>query len=161
MSEYKLSKRSRSKLSMVHPDMCAVVCDAIQITEVDFGVTCGLREVDEQAALYAQKKTKTMKSRHLPCLPMNGLRGQPIDDVKVSGAVDLVAYVNGKVSWDPEPYHKIKDAMFKAAEKRGIELRWGGDWDRDGDTTDQTFNDLPHFELYGEKYDYQYDHLGL
>ena len=27
-------------------------------------------------------------------------------------------------------------------------LRWGGDWDKDGSTTDQNLNDLPHFELY-------------
>ena len=27
-------------------------------------------------------------------------------------------------------------------------LRWGGDWDQDSDFTDQTFDDLPHFELY-------------
>jgi len=25
-------------------------------------------------------------------------------------------------------------------------LRWGGDWDRDHDISDQTFNDLVHFE---------------
>ncbi|WP_232367585.1 M15 family metallopeptidase domain-containing protein [Alteromonas pelagimontana] len=27
-------------------------------------------------------------------------------------------------------------------------VRWGGDWDMDGQTLDQKFNDLPHFELY-------------
>jgi len=26
-------------------------------------------------------------------------------------------------------------------------LRWGGDWDGDKRTSDQTFHDLPHFEL--------------
>ncbi len=29
----------------------------------------------------------------------------------------------------------------------GIEIRWGGDWDGDSDLSDQTFNDLVHFEL--------------
>lgn len=28
-----------------------------------------------------------------------------------------------------------------------IPLRWGGDWDSDGDFTDQSFMDLAHFEL--------------
>jgi hypothetical protein len=29
----------------------------------------------------------------------------------------------------------------------GIESRMGADWDGDFDTKDQTFHDLPHFEL--------------
>ena len=29
----------------------------------------------------------------------------------------------------------------------GITIRWGGDWDGDNYFTDQTFNDLVHFEL--------------
>ena len=32
------------------------------------------------------------------------------------------------------------------AANEGIEIRWGGDWDRDHDVTDQDFNDLVHFE---------------
>jgi peptidoglycan LD-endopeptidase CwlK len=33
------------------------------------------------------------------------------------------------------------------AAKLGIKIRWGGDWDGDGDYKDQTFDDLVHFEL--------------
>lgn len=29
----------------------------------------------------------------------------------------------------------------------GYELIWGGDWDSDGDRSDQTFDDMPHWEL--------------
>jgi peptidoglycan L-alanyl-D-glutamate endopeptidase CwlK len=30
----------------------------------------------------------------------------------------------------------------------GVKLRWGGNWDRDGEpVTDQDFQDLVHFEL--------------
>jgi len=32
------------------------------------------------------------------------------------------------------------------AEQLGDPLRWGGDWDSDRDLSDQTFNDLVHFE---------------
>ena len=28
-----------------------------------------------------------------------------------------------------------------------LAIRWGGDWDLDGVTTDQTFMDLAHFEI--------------
>ena len=30
---------------------------------------------------------------------------------------------------------------------QGFRLRWGGDWDGDGDREDQIFDDLPHWEL--------------
>ena len=34
------------------------------------------------------------------------------------------------------------------AKDMGLTLRWGGDWDRDGDLTDQDFDDLFHWEIY-------------
>jgi len=37
--------------------------------------------------------------------------------------------------------------VFGIAHRRGIKLRWGGDWDRDLDFSDQRFYDLYHFEL--------------
>ena len=36
------------------------------------------------------------------------------------------------------------------ASEMGINLRWGGDWDRDFDLDDQDFNDWVHFEVVGE-----------
>ncbi len=36
-----------------------------------------------------------------------------------------------------------------AARAENVILRWGGDWDRDGDRLDQKFNDLGHFEYIG------------
>jgi len=38
--------------------------------------------------------------------------------------------------------------VLGSAERLGVPLRWGGDWDRDHDVfDDQTFQDLVHFEL--------------
>jgi peptidoglycan L-alanyl-D-glutamate endopeptidase CwlK len=35
-----------------------------------------------------------------------------------------------------------------AAAELGYDLRWGGNWDGDGEIIkDQKFNDLPHFEI--------------
>lgn len=33
----------------------------------------------------------------------------------------------------------------------GLKIRWGGDWDGDNYFSDQTFNDLPHFEIVAPK----------
>ena len=35
--------------------------------------------------------------------------------------------------------------------EEGVTLRWGGDWDRDGELTDQDFQDLFHLEIVDEK----------
>ena len=50
---FKLSNRSKGKLEGVHPDMVAVVERAIELTKVDFGVTYGVRTVEEQEKLVA------------------------------------------------------------------------------------------------------------
>lgn len=62
-----------------------------------------------------------------------------------SKAVDIAPY---PIDWkDKERFYELKKIIFEIAEKQGVKLRWGGDWDGDGDTTDQTFHDLVHFEI--------------
>ncbi|MGA1773153.1 MAG: M15 family metallopeptidase [Flavobacteriaceae bacterium] len=108
---FKLSLRSKSRLRGVDPQLVAVVKRAIQITKVDFGVIEGLRTLETQRKYVAQGKSKTMKSKHL-----------------TGKAVDLVAYVNGKVSWELNLYDDIADAMAQAGRELGVPLRWGAAW---------------------------------
>lgn len=59
--------------------------------------------------------------------------------------MDLVPY---PVDWDDVGRFKaMAGVVFNAAEKLGVELRWGGDFHRDGDKTTNDAWDLPHFEL--------------
>jgi len=44
-------------------------------------------------------------------------------------------------------YNAMYAEVKKIADAAGIKTRWGGDWDGDGDFTDQKFNDLVHIEL--------------
>jgi len=37
--------------------------------------------------------------------------------------------------------------VMGVAFKMGIKIRWGGDWNRNTQTKDNTFNDLVHFEI--------------
>lgn len=127
---FKLSKRSEAKLVGVHADLQKVVRRAIELSSVDFAVTQGLRTEAEQKLLVAKGASQTMNSRHL-----------------TGHAVDLAAYVGNSISWNAVLYHSIKDAMFKAADELGVKIRWGGDWDCDGDSGDEKFFDGPHFEL--------------
>jgi hypothetical protein len=41
----------------------------------------------------------------------------------------------------------IGGRLIEMARTDGIIIRWGGDWDRDGDVLDQDFDDLFHFEI--------------
>ena len=119
---YKLSRRSLERMQRVHPDLVKVVLMAIELTEVDFGVTEGVRTVERQRELFAKGASKTMNSRHL-----------------TGHAVDLVAYVGSEVRWDWPLYHKIADAMKRAAKSLGVPIIAGADWKK--------FPDGPHFEL--------------
>lgn len=127
MSQFKLSKRSLSRLEGVHPDLVQVVMLAITLTEVDFGVTEGLRTVERQRVLKAAGASQTMNSRHI-----------------TGHAVDLVAYIGASISWDWPLYYKIADAMKRAAQSLDIPITWGGDW--------KSFKDGPHFELQRRAY---------
>lgn len=52
------------------------------------------------------------------------------------------------LNWDDkESFYHFAGYVKGVADKLGIPIRWGGDWDRDHDLHDQKFNDLIHFEL--------------
>lgn len=108
---FKLSQRSLDKLNGVDPKLVAVVKRAIELSTVDFAVTEGLRTVETQKKYVAAGKSQTMKSKHI--------------DGK---AVDLVAYVDGTISWELNLYDNIADAMAKAAKELGVPLKWGAAW---------------------------------
>ena len=113
---FNLSSRSKGKLEGVHPDMVAVVERAIELTKVDFGVTYGVRTVEEQEKLVASGRSQTMKSKHL------------IQDSGFSHAVDVVAYDGSDVVWELNVYDDICDAFKQAAKEKGVAIKWGAAW---------------------------------
>lgn len=131
---FKFSQRSLNNLKGVHPDLVKVATKALEYSAVDFVVTEGVRTIERQKQLVAQGKSKTMNSRHIT--------GHAIDIVPVSGS--------GALLWNQCP--DVAQAMFEAAKELGIPIRWGGDWDMDGDSKDEKFYDGPHFELLRSKY---------
>jgi peptidoglycan LD-endopeptidase CwlK len=108
---FKLSQRSLDKLKGVDQKLVAVVQKAILLTKIDFGVTYGLRTVEEQEKLVAAGRSQTMKSKHI-----------------TGHAVDLMAYVDGKGCWELNVYDDLADAMAQAARDEGVAIRWGAAW---------------------------------
>lgn len=67
-----------------------------------------------------------------------------------SEAVDVAPYwpLSPHVHWnDVEHFYWFAGYVVRVADEMGIRLRWGGDWDSDGDFHDQRFMDLVHFEV--------------
>ena len=148
---FKLSQRSLNNLEGVDKRLQDVVHHAIKVTKVDFAVICGMRTLEEQKALVAKGASKTMNSKHL-----------------TGDAVDLMAYIGSRASWELNLYDEIADAMREGAINAGVTLRWGAAWHKNLTEWDGTAEDLlneyvdlrrsqckrpfidgPHFELVG------------
>lgn len=137
---YTLSSSSLKMLEGVHPDLVKVVKLAIQKSDIDFKVGEGVRTLERQKKLVAEGKSKTLNSRHIP-----GKDGY-------AKAVDLWTMPNGKVTWVQADYVRLSKHVLDAAKELGVSIRWGGDWDGDGNWKEERFFDGPHFELLSSKY---------
>ena len=105
------------------------------LVEIDIAIVSGYRDKDKQNEYYEQKLSKT-------AWPYSQHNYYP------SRAVDIVPPPY-PVDWNKTRRNDYLGGFVLAtANSLGIGLRWGGDWDRDHDPTDQSFNDLIHFELW-------------
>lgn len=108
---FALSTRSLQRLKGVKDPLKTVVCDAISQTTIDFGVIQGLRTVAQQKKYVAAGASQTMQSKHL-----------------TGDAVDVMAYIGSRGSWEADLYPKIADAFKEAATRQCVKIRWGGAW---------------------------------
>ena len=134
---YKFSNSSKKKLESVRSDLQIVLNEAIKV--IDFTVVYGLRTTIEQQMLYAQGRTTpgkivtyldgvTKRSKHQDAL-----------------AVDLAPY---PIDWDNHKRFILLAGYIQGiANQLNVNLRWGGDWNRNNIMEDQRWNDLPHYEL--------------
>ena len=122
----RFSARSLNHLVGVRPELVILAYHALILSTVPFQITDGVRTRAEQEKLLAEGKSQTMRSRHL-----------------TGHAVDVVAIVDGKVTWDWQCYEAIAEAWKRASIETGIPIEWGGDW---------KFRDGPHFQLSWKDY---------
>lgn len=127
MHAFKLSQRSENNLLGVNADLVKTIRRALALSEIDFGITEGLRSKERQRQLFASGKSQTMNSRHI-----------------TGHAVDVVAYRAGVISWEWGCYEKIARAIKLAAQEMNVPVEWGGDW--------ETLKDGPHFQLPHRQY---------
>ena len=114
---YRLGTLSASRLQEVQVDLARVVRRAIEITEQDFQVYEGLRDLERQRELVAKGASRTLDSYHLA------------DKYGQSHAVDLVPWIAGKLQWQDGPCLVVAKAMHRAAKQFMVPVTWGGCWD--------------------------------
>jgi len=131
---YKFGTRSTKNLSEAHPDLQALFNEVIK--HYDCTVIEGYRGEDEQNKAYhaGASKLKFPQSKH---------------NKTPSLAVDVCPY---PIDWkDKDRFYHFVGFVKGVASQMGINIRCGADWDGDNDFKDQSFHDLPHFELVEEK----------
>ena len=131
---YRYGKTSEEKISQLHPGLQKVL--RIAINFMDLTVLEGQRDEKTQTKYFNEGRSKVEypNSKH---------------NLNPSEAVDVVPY---PVDWeDRERFHYMAGLIIGIGHGLGINIRWGGDWNRNGVFSDQKFDDLPHLELVTNK----------
>lgn len=129
-SQSKYSARSIERLKTCHPQLQVLFLEIVR--EFDNTILEGHRPEHRQNQLYAEGKSKLKwpDSKH---------------NTELSMAVDAAPW---PIDWnDTARFYYFGGFVLGIAQRSGIRLRWGGDWDSDRLIKDQSFNDLVHFEL--------------
>jgi peptidoglycan L-alanyl-D-glutamate endopeptidase CwlK len=133
---FKLSDRSLERAKDVNPKLINLFLLAIRRTPIDFGVAWmgGKRTPEEQNQLF--------KEGYSQCDGYLKLSKHQSGD-----AIDLNAFVGQKMVDNKEMLCVVAGVMFACASELNIKIRWGLDWNSDGNILDNKFNDQYHFEL--------------
>lgn len=133
------SARSLQVRDELHVDLRRLVDELIK--HVDFSIREGYRDPAGQLAAYMAGK-----SRAKP--------GQSLHNTNPARAVHLIPWPMPEPGIDEKSsarewreYAYFAGAVNLCAASLGIRLRWGGDWNDNWRTADNTFNDLQHYEL--------------
>jgi hypothetical protein len=137
---FSFGQKSAERLSTVDDRLTRIVIRALGFGVLDFSVREGHRSLERQKELFDQGFSK-----------IDGISQKGNHNFSPSLAVDIVPFpenINGVNVWkDKQRFSVLAGLMYAAAAIEGEEIRWGGDWDGDGNNADSNFHDLPHFEI--------------
>lgn len=161
MYEHKLGKGSKKVFDTLHPDLQTIISWGLKYCAVDMTLYEGHRPPAKQFKYF--KKGRELKNgewvvvnRKAVITNVDGYNIKGKHNYSPSHAVDLRAYVPGKESltWDVSHITYIAASLVMIAEFLYLDgvishkLRWGGNWDKDGDLADNKLYDRPHLEIY-------------
>ena len=136
---------STRKLVTAHPELREILLLALRWQIYDMTIVWGWRgeEVQTQAFLTGASTKEWPDSKH----NLLGPDGKPLSD-----AIDFAPWCllpSGKmgIPWkDTHAFAVIGGLLLAASKQLGYNIRYGGDWDMDGLTTDQLLMDWGHIE---------------
>lgn len=147
VSSFMFPRKSLDNLMGVYPPLVFLCSQALQLSRVDFKCVTGMLTEEEQLRLVERGLSRTMYSPHL-----RGENGYAM-------AVELVPYVDGRLSYKRELIYLIVAAMYDAS-VRSIcpdRIRWHGALDMRlddlGDSPEEfneTFKEVAAGLSYGE-----------
>lgn len=129
------TEKEKQRLELINPNLQKVILKAAE--KVSLFVVCGHRDQHDQDLAFAQgfSKVKFPNSKHNKSV-YPGYR---------SDAVDLCPY---PIDWnDDRKFIDIYQAMREASTELNIKVRFGADFNGDGNLTNDKFSDKPHYEL--------------
>lgn len=121
---FRFSKKSLAQLDTVDPRLKALAIQVLSVSPIDFTIVQGRRTV-AQSAQNIKNGTSFLSD--------------PSKSKHVTGeAIDFAPYVNGKLDWDDrEKFWTIAKLFKQEAEKMGIKVRLGADWNGSGSYKDE------------------------
>ena len=132
------SKRSKENLEECHVTLRNIFNRVLRVH--DCSIIEGYRGETKQNQYYYGKPKLSHKK-----FP------ESLHNQKPSLAIHAVPYFpDRKLDWDDKKAFIHFAGIVKGVASQMPEkpvIRWGGDWDRDNDLQDQTWDDLAHFEL--------------
>jgi peptidoglycan L-alanyl-D-glutamate endopeptidase CwlK len=137
---------SNAKLDTCHDELVVVMGEALKMTppSIDITIVHGFRDKATQNGIDPRFTTKRWPASYHNATDD---AGDPLSD-----AIDFAPYItlrSGKkgIPWtDVKLFSFVAGIIQAAAHELGIEITWGGDFDRDGSTEDQTLADVGHIQ---------------
>ena len=164
-----LGKKSRDSLKGVHSDLKRLAYEMSRridaekkrrkgVYKFDFSVRDGVRgeAAQEKAFASGNSKVKFPDSKHNK-KPSQAIHFRPypmrwpnkpelyvgmgtVDFKKTNKEIKIYAKQLGR-------FYQLAGFIQAVATDLNIQVRWGGDWNRDGNVMDQNFDDLAHWEV--------------
>jgi len=143
MNHHSYGKGSLAKLDTCDRRLRKIAVQALILSPYDITIVHGWRGKDVQNALFASGVSKAKWGQS----PHNAVNDEGLP---CSVAIDFAPYVTDHIPWDDTHiFACIAGVFMTVAQEMGHSLRWGGDWDNDGSSKDQTLLDWGHLELWG------------
>lgn len=156
---FDLTPRDLKRLDGLHPDLAAIIKQAARMDCIKFMVLEGVRS-DEQCYINFGKGRNAAQCAAGGCpakyaqprLAKVTWVGHALSSnhrKKADGFGHAVDLLPEPYDWkDLSHFDRLAKAMFAAAAILRKSIRWGADWDMDGNPRERGETDSPHFELH-------------